>query len=58
MFAVKGFVNWEAGVAIAVGTALGSWLTSRWSVNVNEKYLRTIIASIVLLLAIKLWFYQ
>jgi len=58
MFAVKGFVNWEAGVAIAIGTAIGSWLTSRWSVNVNEKYLRIIIASIVILLAIKLWFYQ
>jgi len=58
MFAVKGFVNWEAGVAIAVGTSLGSWLTSRWSVNVNEKYLRIFIASVVVLLAVKLWFYQ
>ncbi len=58
MFAAKGFVNWEAGIAIAIGTATGSWLTSRWSVNVNEKYLRIFIASIVVLLAVKLWFYQ
>jgi len=58
MFAVKGYVNWEAGVAIAIGTAFGSWLTSRWSVNVNEKYLRIFIASVVVLLAVKLWFYQ
>jgi len=58
MFAVKEFVNWEAGVAIAIGTALGSWLTSRWSVNINEKYLRLFIASVVVLLAIKLWFYK
>ncbi len=58
MFAVKGHVNWEAGLAIAIGTATGSWLTSRWSVNVNEKYIRIIIASIVVILAIKLWFYQ
>ena len=58
MFAAKGFVNWEAGTAIAIGTATGSWLTSRWSVHANEKYLRVFIASIVVLLAIKLWFYQ
>ena len=58
MFAAKGLVNWEAGIAIAMGTATGSWLTSRWSVHANEKYLRLFIASIVVLLAIKLWFYQ
>ncbi len=58
MFAVKGYVDWQAGVAIAIGTATGSWLTSRWSVNVNETYLRRIIAAVVVLLAFKLWFYQ
>ncbi len=58
MFARKGLVNWEAGLFIAIGTAIGSWLTSRWSVNVNEKYIRAIIASIVVVLALKLWFYQ
>jgi uncharacterized membrane protein YfcA len=58
MFAIQNKVNWEAGFAIAIGTALGSWLTSRWSVSVNEKYIRIIIATIVILLAVKLWFYQ
>ncbi len=58
MFASKGFVNWEAGIAIAIGTATGSWLTSRWSVHANETYLRLFIASLVVLLAVKLWFYQ
>ena len=58
MFAVKGHVNWQAGLAIAIGTAAGSWLTSRWSVHVNETYLRRLIAVIVIVLAFKLWFYQ
>jgi len=58
MFAVKGHVNWVAGFFIAGGTAIGSWLTSRWSVQVNENHIRKIIASIIILLAIKLWFYQ
>ena len=58
MFASKGLVNWEAGIAIATGTAIGSWLTSRWSVRANEKYLRIFIATVVVLLAIKLWLYQ
>ena len=55
MFATKGKVNWEAGFAIAIGTAIGSWLTSRWSVNVNEKYIRYIVSSIIIALAIKLF---
>jgi uncharacterized membrane protein YfcA len=55
MFAAKGFVNWQAGFAIAIGTAIGSWLTSRWSVHVNETYLRRFLAVVVVLLAIKLW---
>ena len=58
MFASKGLVNWEAGIAIATGTATGSWLTSRWSVHANEKYLRIFIATVVVLLAVKLWFYK
>jgi len=58
MFAVKGHVHWQAGFAIAIGTALGSWLTSRWSVKVNDKYVRYIITLIIVSLAVKLWFYQ
>jgi uncharacterized membrane protein YfcA len=57
MFAVKGHVHWQAGLAIALGTAIGSWLTSRWSVKVNDKYIRYIITSIIVVLAVKLWFY-
>ena len=55
MFYKKGFVNWEAGFAIAIGTSVGSWLTSRWSVNVNENYIRKLISIIIVILAIKLW---
>ncbi len=58
MFYAKGFVNWQAGFAIAIGTAMGSWLTSRWSVKVNEKVIRGIISTIIVLLSIKLWFYD
>lgn len=54
MFYVKGYVDWEAGIFIALGTAIGSWLTSRWSVNVNEKYIRFIISGIIVALAVKL----
>ncbi len=57
MFAVKGHVHWQAGFAIAIGTAVGSWLTSRWSVKVNDKYVRYIITVIIVSLAVKLWFY-
>jgi len=58
MFAKEGHVNWLAGFFIAGGTAIGSWLTSRWSVKVNEKYIRGIIAGIIIILAFKLWFYS
>jgi uncharacterized membrane protein YfcA len=57
MFALEDKVNWQAGFAIAIGTALGSWLTSRWSVSVNEKYIRIFIAFIIVILAGKLYYF-
>jgi len=55
MFAIKDQVNWNAGFVIAAGTAIGSWLTSRWSVHINEKYIRFLMVTIIIGLAIKLW---
>ncbi len=57
LYVFYGHVNWHAGLFLAIGTSIGAWLTSRWSVNVNEKYLRYILTSIIIALAIKLWFY-
>jgi len=49
-------VNWAAGLILALGTAIGAWLTSRWSVKIPEKYIRGFLTFMILFLAIKLWF--
>ncbi len=49
-------VNWAAGLILAIGTALGAWLTSRWSVSIPEKYVRGFLTFMILFLAAKLWF--
>ena len=58
MFYEKGFVNWEAGFAIAIGTSVGAWITSRWSVKVDEKIVRIIISGVIVVLSFKLLLYS
>ncbi len=57
MFSTYGQVRWHEAVLLALGTAAGSWWSSRWSTSVNEKKLKYLIALLVLFLAAKLWFY-
>jgi uncharacterized membrane protein YfcA len=50
-------INWIYGFIVAAGTAIGGWVTSRWSTRLNDKVVRYIIAVIILLFAIRLWFF-
>jgi uncharacterized protein len=55
VFIWKGNIHWYYGLVMSVGTSLGGWMTSRWSVNVNEVWMKRIIVSIILLLTIYVW---
>ncbi len=50
-------VEWIAGSTMAAGSALGGWVTSRWSVAGGEKYVRYFLIIAVLALSFKLWFF-
>jgi uncharacterized membrane protein YfcA len=39
-----------------LGNATGGWVTSRWSVNKDDKFVKKVLIIMVLAMAIKLWF--
>jgi uncharacterized membrane protein YfcA len=48
-------VHWQYGLILGAGSAIGGWLSSRWSVRVDEKVIRYIILAAILGLAVKIW---
>lgn len=57
IFVYNDLINWELGIALAVGSALGGWLTSRWSTRVNDKWIRYFVMMTAFAFAIKLFFF-
>ncbi|TLP79785.1 sulfite exporter TauE/SafE family protein [Maribacter sp. ACAM166] len=58
VFAVNDQVNWKIGLILAIGNGSGAWLASRISVNKGDGFVKKFLIVMVLILAIKLWFYQ
>ena len=57
IFIWSGKVNWPYGLSLAVGMSIGGWLTSRWSLNKGEEWIKGFMVVSVCALAIKLWFF-
>lgn len=57
IFIYYGIVNWEYGIPLAIGNALGGWLASRWSVNKGDDWIRYIVIITASVFAIKLFFF-
>lgn len=47
VFIWKGNINWSYGLVMSAGTSLGGWLTSRWSVAVDEVWMKRLIAAMI-----------
>ena len=58
LFGLEGKLNWEIGLTLASGQALGGWLTSRWSVNKGDGIVKSLMIIMVIVMAIKLWFFN
>ncbi|MGB5554549.1 MAG: sulfite exporter TauE/SafE family protein [Flavobacteriaceae bacterium] len=58
LFGLNGKLNWEIGLTLASGQALGGWLTSRWSVNKGDGIVKAVMIIMVTAMAIKLWFFN
>jgi uncharacterized membrane protein YfcA len=57
MFGLNGKLNWPVGLTMAVGQALGGWMSSRWSVNKGDGIVKIFLIVMVIIMAVKLWFY-
>lgn len=57
VFIYEDLINWELGLAMAAGSSVGGYLTSRWSVNKGDKWIRYFVMLTAIAFAIKLFFF-
>jgi len=57
VFAYNDKINWKIGLTLAIGNATGGWLASRWSVKKGDSLVRKFLIVMVVIFAIKLWFF-
>ena len=57
VFAYNDKINWKFGLILAIGNAAGGWFASRWSVKKGDKLVKRFLIVMVVIMAIKLWFF-
>ena len=57
LFAFNNAINWKLGFILALGSSIGAWWASRWSVERGEGAIKLILVIAVIVMALKLWFY-
>ena len=57
LFGLNDKLNWSIGLTLASGQALGGWIASRWSVNKSDHIVKVFLIIMVIVMAIKLWFF-
>lgn len=57
LFSYNDKINWSMGLWLSFGTIFGAWLTSRYSVKKGEKVIKFALLFMVVVMAIKLWFF-
>jgi len=57
VFILNDKVIWKVGLILALGNGVGAWLASRISVNKGDGFIKTFLVVMVVLMAIKLWFF-
>ncbi len=57
IFTYNNSINWVYGIILAIGNASGGWLASRWSVKKGDGAVRIVLTVMVVVMAIKLWFF-
>ncbi len=58
IFIWKGNIHWAYGFVMSAGTSIGGWLTSRWSVAVDEVWMKRIIVTVIALLTLYVGVYK
>ena len=57
LFALNNAINWKLGFILALGSSIGAWWASRWSVERGEGVIKLILVVAVIMMAAKLWFF-
>jgi len=57
VFVYNDIIDWKVGLTLALGNSVGGWLASRWSVDKGDGLVRKFLIVMVIILAIKLWFF-
>ncbi len=55
IFILNNKINWIAGFAMAGGNSAGAWLAAHTSVKKGDKFIKYILAAVIIIMAIKLW---
>ena len=50
-------VDWKLGLILAIGNGSGAWFASRFSVKKGDGFIKTFLVVMVVIMAIKLWFF-
>ena len=51
-------VLWKVGLVLAIGNAAGAWFSSRISVNRGDNYIKGFLIVMVVIMAVRLWFFN
>jgi len=57
IFILNDKVDWKVGIILAIGNGIGAWIASRVSVNKGDKFIKSFLVVIIVIMAIKLWFF-
>lgn len=58
VFILNDKVDWLMGFILAIGTSLGAWFASRFSVEKGDGFIKIFLLVMVSIMAIKLWFFS
>lgn len=58
VFILNDAINWEVGLTLAIGTSLGGFLGSHFSMKKGEKWIKRILILAIVVMAVKLWFFN
>lgn len=57
LFAINDKIHWKYGLTLAIGTSIGAWFASRYSVKKGDGFIKYFLLVVVSGMAIKLWFF-
>jgi uncharacterized protein len=57
IFIYNEIIDWKIGLTLALGNSVGGWFASRWSVDKGDALVRKFLIVMVIVMAIKLWFF-